>query len=242
MGIRRGWCFHEAACWETLRRCAAAIFNLGFVITLTVVAQNPKSKDAAVVPEFRNAAPGVRYVGSKICKGCHSAISEQYSRTDMAHSTILPENILAKGWLDKPVDVYSEKVKRHYQVFARDSKVYQSEYGLDEQGKEVFRHTEELAYMVGSGVNGDTPVVRRGNYLFEAPLSYYAATKSWGPFPELRSTGHGVQSPDQGRLYRLPRGQDSTRIGQGRALSRSSGDRVGHWLRKLPRARRIARE
>jgi tetratricopeptide (TPR) repeat protein len=195
MGIRHGWCFHKAACWETVRRCTTAIFSLGFVITPQLFAQNPKSRDALGVPEFRNAAPGVRYVGSKICKGCHSAISQRYSRTDMAHSTFLPENISDKGWLDKPVDLYSEKVNRHYQAFTRDSKVYQSEYGLDEQGKEVFRHTEELAYMVGSGVNGDTPVVRRGNYLFEAPLSYYAATKSWGPSPNFEVQDMGFNLP-----------------------------------------------
>jgi tetratricopeptide (TPR) repeat protein len=195
MGIRHDWYFHKAACWETMRRRATAIFSLGLVITLPMFAQNTKNRSAADVPEFRNAAPGVRYVGSKICKGCHSAIYQQYSRTDMAHSTFLPGNILDMGWLDKPVELYSEKMNRHYQVFARDSKVYQSEYGLDEQGKEVFRHTEELAYMVGSGVNGDTPVVRRGNYLFEAPLSYYAATKSWGPSPNFEVQDMGFNLP-----------------------------------------------
>jgi len=195
MGIRHVWCFHKAACWETVRRCTTAIFSLGLAITLPMFAQNPKNRSVAGVPEFRNAAPGVRYVGSKICKGCHSAISQQYSRTDMAHSTFLPENILDKGWLDKPVDLYSEKVNRHYQVFTRDLKAYQSEYGLDQQGKEVFRHTEELAYMVGSGVNGDTPVVRRGNYLFEAPLSYYAATKSWGLSPNFEVQDMGFNLP-----------------------------------------------
>ena len=236
MGIGHVWRFHEAAGSGTVFRRTTAIVSLGLVITLQMFAQNPKSRDAAGVPEFRNAAPGVRYVGSKMCKGCHSAIYQQYSRTDMAHSTFLPGSILDMGWLDKPVDLYSETMNRHYQVFARDSKVYQSEYGLDEQGREAFRHTEELAYMVGSGVNGDTPVVRRGNYLFEAPLSYYAATKSWG-LSELRSAGFRIQSSDQGGLYRLPRGQDPARVGQRRAVQRSSRDGVGRRLRELPRAR-----
>jgi tetratricopeptide (TPR) repeat protein len=195
MGIRHAKYFHKAACWETLRRRAALIISLGLVITLQMFAQSPKRRDADPVPKFRNAAPGVRYVGSQMCRGCHSAIYQQYSRTDMAHSTFLPGNILDMGWLDKPVDLYSEKVNRHYRVFARDSKIYQSEYGLDEQGREVFRHTEELAYMVGSGVNGVTPIVRRGNYLFEAPLSYYAATKSWGLSPNFEVQDLGFNLP-----------------------------------------------
>ncbi|MGH9548516.1 MAG: hypothetical protein ACRD3W_04040, partial [Terriglobales bacterium] len=70
-----------------------------FVITACVGAQNAKSKDARTDPgpwstEFRNAAPGVRYVGSNMCKGCHSTIYQQYARTDMAHSTSLPGSIL----------------------------------------------------------------------------------------------------------------------------------------------------
>jgi len=103
----------------------------------------------------------------------------------MARSTSLPNKVAELGWLTRPVDIYNEKHDRHYQIFERDSKVYQSEYGLDEQGKEVFRHTEELAYLVGSGVNGDTPVVRRGAFLFEAPLSYYTATKTWALSPNF---------------------------------------------------------
>jgi len=195
MGIRHRWHLQKAAYSRTLYCRTTATISLGLVITLQMFAQNPKSKSAAGAPEFRNAAAGVRYAGSKMCKGCHSAIYQQYSRTDMAHSTFMPGNILDMGWLDKPVDLYSNKVDRHYQVFARDSKVYQSEYGLDEQGREVFRHTEELAYMVGSGVNGDTPIVRRGNYLFEAPLSYYAATKSWGLSPNFEVQDLGFNLP-----------------------------------------------
>ncbi len=195
MGIRHGWHLHKAAYAGTVYRRTTALVSLGLLITLQMFAQNPKSRSAAGIPEFQNAAPGVRYVGSKMCKGCHSVIYQQYSRTDMAHSTFLPGNILDMGWLDKPVDLYSDKVNRHYQVFARDSKVYQSEYGLDEQGREVFRHTEELAYMVGSGVNGDTPIVRRGDYLFEAPLSYYAATKSWGLSPNFEVQDLGFNLP-----------------------------------------------
>ena len=103
----------------------------------------------------------------------------------MARSTSLPNKVAELGWLTKPVDIYNEKHDRHYQIFERDSKVYQSEYGLDKLGKEVFRHTEELAYLVGSGVNGVTPVVRRGEFLFEAPLSYYTATKTWALSPNF---------------------------------------------------------
>jgi hypothetical protein len=71
--------------------------------------------------------------------------------------------------------------------------VYQSEYGLDDT-EETFRHTEELAYVVGTGANGVTPVVRRGIYLFQAPVSYYTARKAWDLSPnyEVRDLGFSL--------------------------------------------------
>jgi hypothetical protein len=136
----------------------------------------------------------VRYVGSNVCKGCHLVIYQNFSRTEMGNSTSLPNRLLDLGWLSQPVDIFKEKHNRHYQVFARDGKVYQSEYGLDDKGKETFRHTEELAYVVGTGANGVTPIVRRGNYLFQAPISYYTARKAWDLSPnyEVRDLGFGL--------------------------------------------------
>ena len=120
--------------------------------------------------------------------------TSNFSRTEMGNSTSLPNRLLDLGWLSKPVDIFKEKHNRHYQVFARDGKVYQSEYGLDDKGKETFRHTEELAYVVGTGANGVTPIVRRGNYLFQAPISYYTARKAWDLSPnyEVRDLGFSL--------------------------------------------------
>jgi hypothetical protein len=152
-----------------------------------------KGNDSGVT--FRNTSPGVRYVGSKVCRACHSDIYEQYSRTDMGRSTSLPRRIIEQGWLTKPVDIFSAKHNRHYQIFAKDWTVYQTEYALDEKGNEVFRHTEELQYVVGTGANGATPIIRRGNYLFQAPLSYYANKKAWDLSPNYEVQDLGFSLP-----------------------------------------------
>ena len=196
MVIGHGWHFHRSVYPGGV--CAAGLQPSAviFVMAACAGAQNSKSKEVRTEGlQFRNAAPGVRYVGSNMCKGCHSAIYQQYSRTDMAHSTSLPGSILDKGWLAKPVDIFNQKLDRHYQVFARDGKVYQSEYGLDQQGKELFRHTEELAYVVGTGANGVTPIVRRDNYLFQAPVSYYTAKEAWDLSPNYEEHDLGFSLP-----------------------------------------------
>jgi len=155
---------------------------------------NNHNKDTPTGLGYRNTASGVRYVGSDKCKSCHATIYAQYARTAMGQSTSLPGKLVEMGWLTKPVEIFSEKQHRHYQVFTREGRVYQSEYGLDGQGKEIFRHTEELAYVVGTGANGVTPVVRRGNYLFQAPVSYYTAKNAWDLSPnyEVRDLGFSL--------------------------------------------------
>jgi tetratricopeptide (TPR) repeat protein len=151
----------------------------------------PKKRE----PQFRNTAANVHYVGSKVCARCHSQISEQFSKTDMGNSMFPPSHLDELGWLPKPVDIFNEHHHRHYQVYARGAKVYQSEYEVDDKGNETFRHTEELEYVIGTGANGATPIVRRGNYLFEAPVSYYAGTKSWDLSPNFDVRDLGFSLP-----------------------------------------------
>jgi tetratricopeptide (TPR) repeat protein len=153
-------------------------------------AQNPSKAD----PQFLNTKPNVHYVGSKVCAGCHKSIYQDFSKTDMGNSMFTPNRLVELGWLTKPVDFFNDQHNRHYQIYAQDSKVYESEYEVDAEGKELFRHTEALEYVIGTGANGATPVVRRENYFFQAPISYYAATKSWNLSPnyEVRDLGFNL--------------------------------------------------
>lgn len=163
-----------------------AVALCGLVLSASGQAGHPAKSSANSRISFRNAAPGIKYVGSAQCKLCHSEIYQNFSRTAMGRATFLPDKVVDLGWLPKPVEFFNENHNRHYQVFARNGKVFESEYQLA-QGKEVFRHTEELAYVVGTGANGATPIVRKGNYLFQAPISYYTAKKAWGLSPNYEN-------------------------------------------------------
>jgi hypothetical protein len=187
---------HSQNAARVLRTCGRAVGLASFIVFATVYSLEQKSSSKRHSdPDLRNTAPGVSYVGSETCRACHSAVYEKYSRTDMAKTTFAPNKLVDLGWVTKPIDVFNPGHNRRYQIYARDSKVYQSEYSLDEQGKETFRHTEELAYVLGTGANGATPVVRRGNFLFEAPLSYYTATKSWDLSPNFEAHDMGFSLP-----------------------------------------------
>jgi len=85
--------------------------------------------------------------------------------------------------LPKAVTIFQQNIKRHFASFRQGSDLYQSQHELDESGKEIFRNTHKLEYVIGSGSNGQSYVVRRGESLFQAPLSYYSKPAKWDLSP-----------------------------------------------------------
>ena len=88
-------------------------------------------------------------------------------RTGMGHSMRPASN------LDLPAEAElgHARLDRRFRVFRQGKDLYQSEYALDAADNRVFEDTHKLEFAIGSGVNGYSFAVRRGNYLFEAPLS-----------------------------------------------------------------------
>ena len=97
--------------------------------------------------------------------------------------------------LPLPGSFYNAALDRHFEVFARDGKLYQSEYQTGADGAEVFRNTQEIRWIVGAGANGYSALVQQGSYLLEAPLSYYVRTGKWEPSPGYENTDTGFTRP-----------------------------------------------
>ena len=131
--------------------------------------------------EFRNS--GAQYVGSKACMPCHKAVYDKFIKTAMGRSMTRPDARM----LAAPVRVANPKSQRDYQVLREGADLFQADAGLGLQHK--------LEYAIGSGANGISFAIRRGNHLFQAPLSYYAAAKRWDLSPGYEETGEGFNRP-----------------------------------------------
>ena len=152
------------------------------------------------------APPQPRYVGSKACFGCHAAIYRSYTKTDMGRS-MRPAADLRET--DLPSDATTPLPR-----FNRVLRVYRDQTGWHQSESEpnVFVDEHQLDYVVGSGANGLTFLVRRGNYLFQAPLSYYSKVKKWdlspgyeyADFAFSRSTPEGCVLCHSGRAQPIP--------------------------------------
>ncbi|HEV2382961.1 MAG TPA: hypothetical protein VG206_24610 [Terriglobia bacterium] len=147
-------------------------------------------RDTASVA-YRNTAPGVKYVGSQVCGGCHASIYQTYLKTDMGRSMSLPADPDELARIPSRVTIHDAKLNRYFETFRQDSDIIQSERELAPNGTEVFRNTQKIAYVIGSGANGVGYIVQQGSYLLEAPLSYYTRSKSWALSPGYELGDYG---------------------------------------------------
>ena len=145
-------------------------------------------------PEFLNTALDVPYVGSEACRGCHEDVYNNYRRMAMGRS-MAPAAEAHHAPAPERITVHSEKLDRYFDIFRQDGELYQSEYALGESGAKTFENVHKVAYAVGSGVNGVTYIVRRGDHLFEAPLSYYSRAKKWALSPGYEFVDIGFNRP-----------------------------------------------
>jgi hypothetical protein len=173
-----------------VRGLAATVASL---LLLTCLSSQSKLPGTTVSAD-QGSFPNVGYVGSKACAKCHPSIYESFSRTDMGRSmSEITPALLEK--IPTSASIFDSKLNRHFEVFARDGNLYQSEYATGVDGKEVFRDTRKLEWIIGSGANGSGAIVRSDDYLFEAPLSFYAKIHSWALSPGYEFGDYGFNRP-----------------------------------------------
>lgn len=183
------------------RNLAASVLPL--LIFLFVVSPSLAKNSKAAIPRssppahisYLNTAPGVKYVGSKVCAKCHTQIYNEFIKTDMGRSMELADEPAQLRRISSPVTLHVERLKRTYEVFTKDGRLYQSEYQRAPDGSTLFRDTQQLAYAMGAGANGVTYIVQKGSYLFESPLSYYAQSHSWDLSPGYEFADYGFHRP-----------------------------------------------
>lgn len=141
------------------------------------------------------------YVGSESCSACHNEIYREYLQTSMGRSmSHVTASSITPDFLKKfslPAHTFEERLDRHFDTFAKDGKLYQSECQTASDGTNIFRDTHEIEWMIGAGVNGLGAIVRRDDYLFQAPQSFYSKPHIWGPSPGYEQIDLGFNRPIQ---------------------------------------------
>jgi len=146
---------------------------------------------------YRNTAPGVAFVGSKTCEGagCHEELCRNYYQTPHG-SSMGPANAPAElAKVPERVVVHDQKVDRYYEVARIGSDLFQTQYQLDASGSKIYTSAHKLEYKIGGHFAGNIYVIRWGQNLFQAPLSYYLRLKGWDLAPGYQAAPRPFNRP-----------------------------------------------
>ena len=187
---------------HTAARVAVALSIMIFLLAALSFSESrghPALHEA--VRQQRNPSESVKaeqgiggYVGSKVCAQCHAPIASKYSRTDMGRSmSEITATLLEK--IPNSASLMDDRLERHFDVYVEDGKLFQSEYERGPDGKRTFQETHAVDWIIGSGANGFGALLLRGEFLFEAPLSFYSKTQSWALSPGYEFGDYGFNRP-----------------------------------------------
>jgi hypothetical protein len=165
----------------------------GVVLLLTCLSFQGKFH-GTTVPADQSSLVNAGYVGSRVCSKCHSSIYESFSHTDMGRSMSEITPALLER-IPTSASIFDARLNRHFEILARDNNLYQSEYETTSDGKDAFRETRKLEWIIGSGANGSGAIVKQDDYLFEAPLSFYAKPHRWALSPGFEFGDYGFNRP-----------------------------------------------
>jgi hypothetical protein len=175
---------------STAKSCGLTVAVVLFVIP-GASTHNSLAQTATVA--HPTSAPG-GYVGSSACAQCHGEIYKSYSRTDMGRSmTQVSSSLLER--IPHSATLVGRTSNRHFQAFVKGESLYQSEYETWPDGQSISSDTHKVEWIIGAGANGFGAIVRRDNFLVEAPLSFYSKTSAWALSPGYESADYGFSRP-----------------------------------------------
>jgi len=177
---------------STRRDAAPGLWRVALNILLLAGSMLLLPANAGQVKSGSADSSGDGYIGSQACSQCHADVYRRFSQTSMGRSM----SPVTPAVVEKTPSFYTnEKLDRRFEVYSKQANLYQSESGIGPDGKESFKTDSQVEWIIGAGINGFGAILRKDNYLFQAPLSFYAKPKSWGPSPGYEFTDLGFNRP-----------------------------------------------
>ena len=205
------------------------------ILLLSASALNTSPGQAKSEPNYTQlGASNDGYIGSQACSNCHSEIYQRFLHTSMGHSM----SLVTPTFLQNTASSASyavERLNRRFEVYSQDGNLFQSESGTGVDGKESFRTAHQIDWIIGAGVNGYGAILRKGNFLFQAPLSFYTRPMKWAPSPGYEFTDLGFNRPITPGCIFCHSGRPNPVPGVNGRFESHALLRDLHWLRKLPR-------
>ncbi len=169
------------------RRLAGTLLFL-FVVLLAVSCWNKKPSEEESESKYLNHKKDAFYVGREACKGCHSDIYATFMHTGMGQSWGAATKEKSAGKFTSDVAVYDAYRNLYYHPQWKKDTLQIMEFRLE--GKDtIFKRTENIQYIVGSGQHTNSHIYQVNGFLYQAPLTFYTQKGEWNLPPGFEN-GH----------------------------------------------------
>jgi hypothetical protein len=118
------------------------------------------------------------FAGSASCAGCHKDIYNTHIKTAHFLTSAEASDVSVKGSFDSGINQYAFNRSVVVKMEKRNDGYYQVEYFRDTVKKE-----RRMDIAVGSGTMGQSSLNWQNNHLFQLPITYFSAAKSWSNSP-----------------------------------------------------------
>ncbi len=126
---------------------------------------------------YLNHDTAVQYVGKQQCRSCHEDIYNSFIKTGMGQSFgAATKQKSAANFSHKPL--YDAALDFYYLPFWKGDSMYISEFRLEGRDT-VFKRTERVDYIIGSGQHTNSHLTNINGYIFQMPLTWYAQKGKW---------------------------------------------------------------
>ena len=147
------------------------------------VANSQRRAIALPSTRWKNAQPGVKYVGDLACARCHAEIADTFRRHPMGRSLAPISPLKAVGG-DRSNDTTTfEAGSSRYSIERRDGREVHREVRLDVDGRILAQVEAEVKYALGSGTRGISYLIEHDGRLLQSPISWYGQRKLWDHSP-----------------------------------------------------------
>ncbi len=132
---------------------------------------------------WKNARPGVKYVGDAACVRCHAEIGETFRRHPMGRSLAPIARAPTVGGPRSDGTITFNAGKSQFTIERRGGREVHREAQLDEHGRVLAEVAAEVKYALGSGSRGVGYLVEHDGRLFQSPISWYSQKSQWDLSP-----------------------------------------------------------
>ncbi len=132
---------------------------------------------------FKNARPGVAYVGDAACTRCHREIALDYRSHPMGRSLAPVAAAKDRPPTNASAGLPFEHKGVTYTIEHRDNQVIHKATRRDADGTLIAEIEAEVQFALGSGTRGISYLIDRDGFLFQSPIAWFQQERRWDISP-----------------------------------------------------------